>query len=1142
MSARSRGARVHLGRGLRRPGRRWLVGVLTATAVLFGGGAAPVGATVRVAQGGEQNSPASATGLTVQGRKVAMESQALPSVSYGVACGDRSCQYANSLSDVYPAPLTWSTTPSLFGVPTGGNVGWGSAELQTGIVTVGAITDGVADQGVEDWLQAVYNAPNPTGTASAWDSLSVHAHIYTVVLSNNFGLFSNVSASFLNFILQAEGVQDEQQVSVNTGVTVGPPDFEDMQTLEQALDFASSQMQNAATSAISVAAGQADPESAFSNYISSAFGEAVYQTDLTLSVSAYVSGQGPQPVDIQLSPELGVANAGLGITGTYVVSQVQLTVSGTAQPAGTPTSLSLELHGPGGQALPADSRGLPEASFGQPLELEANLHAASGEVIGLSGPKVSFAVPTVDAGGPLSCTLRDGTCTATLPVSTPMPVGLQPVTARWAGTGGDGYAGSATSKLVDVAPGQSQLRLVPLWPGGTDVMAGQPYTVRVFVSGATGMNFLPLGTGGTVTLFDDGSPAGTCTPAELPETSGDGCDITWAPGLGPDVPTRSVKLEATWTGNRVYRGTAGETATSFTVAHPGVGVFLMAEPPALGYSWAVVCTTNKFGATVCKPKVTLRTSGTVTAEVLSNGSPMQGASVQLSSEGPGSLSASACTTGEDGSCAVEVKVPASKSTVLTQLVATTADVAAQAGPWQRDLELLDVGSYGAQAPSVSAVSPNSGPVAGGNAVQVSGSDLWGASKVTFGGVPAPAFSVQGDGSLTVVAPRGEGTCNVQVTTALGTSAPNAADRYSFGSAPAPAQGGGATVVLPGDLDGLIGGPSGGAWASLWPPRTSGAPVSGGSVVLLSARGALGRHYPAPYTTGWMALYGGDLYYLARTGSNYTNWQTTLVRLSTSTGTSNRFSYTAAPVGPGGVVVGSGSAPVYVGASEIGGPYGLPAVLELSPSTGKWAARSVPSPQGGGVGGLASGPSGGIWGIVPKSSEVFWLSSPGARFRTFIAPGTTEPVSLNSIAAVGTTAYAAVAGAAPGAVGIYAVDSANGRTAWLPAPGYVASVSGSTWDDGLWVGAVTSKGEAGVLGYRAGVSYRAGTWSFVPVYAHASYTARLLLAPAGPGELWFGQAGGDRLWRLKVVPAASGPVPLASGRALPKKVPVRKSNK
>ena len=1007
---------------------------------------------------------------------------------------------------MYSGPYTWSTTPQLLGVPTGGNVGWGSAQLQSGIVAVGAITDGVADQGVEDWLQAVYDAPNPTGTAAAWDSLTVHAHVDAIVLSNNFGLFSNVSASFLRFFLQAEGAQDVQNVSVNTGVTVGPPDVEDIETLAQYLDLASSEMQSAATNAIAVAQGQASPESAFVNSLGSAFGEAVYQTDLTLSVGAYVSGAHSQPVDIQLSPELGVANAGLGITGTYAVSLVQLTVSGTSTPAGSPTSLSLGLLDEHGQPLPNDSRGLAVTRVGEPLELKATVHDASGNVITVSGSQVHFGVAAISASQPLSCTLEQGSCTAILPAATPLPTGFQSVTANWEGTGT--YAGSSTSQLVEVGPGESTLALEPLWPGGTDVMAGQPYKIRVHIQGSAGTNLLQLATGGTVTLLDDGSPAGSCMPVILSETSGDGCDITWVPTLGPDVATRSVRLEATWTGNEAYTGAAQDMATRLTVAHPGVGLFLAAEPPALGHNWAVVCTTNDVGATICKPKLTLTTSGKVTAEVLSNGEPVQDSDVQLSSKAPATLSAPDCTTGRGGTCTVAVSVPASKTTLATDLVATTTQAAGQVGRWRQDLELLDVGLYGAHRPRVSGVSPANGPTSGGNTVQIRGEDLWNATAVRFGGVLAPSLAVQSDGSILAVAPRGEGTCDVEVTTALGTSAPSAHDRYRFASSPSTTPSGSTSVTLPGDLNGLLGLRSGGAFASLSPSGARGAPAERGAIVQLRSDGTLDRRYRAPFTAGEMSLFGKDLFYAARTGTSYTNWQTTLVRLSTLTGSSVRSPYTAGPVGPGGVALGADGSPVYLGVSTVGGPYGLPVLLELSRS-GRWTARGVPSPQGGGVGGLAAGTGQGLWGIVPKSSEVFWLSSPNARFRRFIAPGTTTPVSLDAITADGDTAYAAVSGAAPGTVGIFRVDSADGATMWLRAPRDVAAVSGVAWDNGLWTGAVTSTGEAGVLGYSK------GTWRFAPIVTHVAYSARLLLAQAGSGSLWFGVAGSDRLWKVRL---------------------------
>lgn len=124
-------------------------------------------------------------------------------------------------------------------------------------------------------------------------------------MSNNFALFSNVSASYLNFMLQSEGSQDEANVAINTGVTVGPPDVEDIESLSQFLDLATSQMQNTLTGAISVAAGQADPQAAFSNFLTRPFVESVYQTDLNLSVNAFANGTSSQPLDIQLSPDVG---------------------------------------------------------------------------------------------------------------------------------------------------------------------------------------------------------------------------------------------------------------------------------------------------------------------------------------------------------------------------------------------------------------------------------------------------------------------------------------------------------------------------------------------------------------------------------------------------------------------------------------------------------------------------------------------------------------------------------------------------------------------------------------------------------------------------------------------------------------------
>jgi glucosylceramidase len=89
-------------------------------------------------------------------------------------------------------------------------------------------------------------------------------------------------------------------------------------------------------------------------------------------------------------------------------------------------------------------------------------------------------------------------------------------------------------------------------------------------------------------------------------------------------------------------------------------------------------------------------------------------------------------------------------------------------------------------PSVSAVSPSSGPTAGGTSVRITGSGLTGTSAVRFGAQTAGSFTVDGDGQITASSPgAAAGTVDVTVTTPAGTSATSAADRYTYQAPPPP---------------------------------------------------------------------------------------------------------------------------------------------------------------------------------------------------------------------------------------------------------------------------------------------------------------------------------------------------------------------
>jgi hypothetical protein len=82
-------------------------------------------------------------------------------------------------------------------------------------------------------------------------------------------------------------------------------------------------------------------------------------------------------------------------------------------------------------------------------------------------------------------------------------------------------------------------------------------------------------------------------------------------------------------------------------------------------------------------------------------------------------------------------------------------------------------------PAVSSVAPSSGPAGGGTVVTITGTDLTGASAVTFGGTPATSVTVNNATQVTATSPAGTGLVDVTVTTSGGTSATGAADQFTY---------------------------------------------------------------------------------------------------------------------------------------------------------------------------------------------------------------------------------------------------------------------------------------------------------------------------------------------------------------------------
>lgn len=110
------------------------------------------------------------------------------------------------------------------------------------------------------------------------------------------------------------------------------------------------------------------------------------------------------------------------------------------------------------------------------------------------------------------------------------------------------------------------------------------------------------------------------------------------------------------------------------------------------------------------------------------------------------------------------------------------------------------------APTVTALSPATGPASGWTPVTVTGTGLAGVTAVSFGGTGAEIVAT-GPTSLTAIAPPGTGTVAVTVTTPGGTSTLGAGDLYTYAPAGAPSvtglgtttgpAGGGTTVTVTG---------------------------------------------------------------------------------------------------------------------------------------------------------------------------------------------------------------------------------------------------------------------------------------------------------------------------------------------------------
>ena len=315
-------------------------------------------------------------------------------------------------------------------------------------------------------------------------------------------------------------------------------------------------------------------------------------------------------------------------------------------------------------------------------------------------------------------------------------------------------------------------------------------------SGATAVTFGGVAaTGYTVvspTSITVPSPAGTGTVDVRVTTVGGTSatsasdQFTYVPaptvtGLSPATGPQTGGTSVTITGTNFSGATAvtfgGVAATGYTVVSPTS--ITVPSPAGTGTVDVRVTTVGGTSATSAADQFTYVPAPTVTSISPTAGPTAGGTSVIIT--GTNFSGATAVTFGGNAATGVVVN-SGTQITAISPAGTGTVDVRVTTAGGTSATSAADQFTY-VPAPTVTGLSPATGPQTGGTLVTITGTNFSGATAVTFGGVAATGYTVVSPTSITVPSPAGTGTVDVRVTTVGGTSATSAADQFTYVARP-----------------------------------------------------------------------------------------------------------------------------------------------------------------------------------------------------------------------------------------------------------------------------------------------------------------------------------------------------------------------
>ncbi len=500
--------------------------------------------------------------------------------------------------------------------------------------------------------------------------------------------------------------------------------------------------------------------------IDPAVGPTAGGTEVTITGTNFVDGS------------TAVTFGGVDAASITFVSTTELTVE---TPAGTAGAVDVVVTTGGGSATSTGGfryRNAPTITGIDPDEGPT----AGGTTVTITGTNFVDGSTTVSFGTNAGTNITVNSrreLTVETPSGTAGPVDVVVTSAGGSVTSTGGFTyDDAAPTVTSVSPSVG-----PTTGGTTVTIIGTKLTAATAVSfGGTSATSFAVDNDGQITAV---TPAGTAGTASVLVTTPGGTNaantlFTYGTGptvtsVSPDEGPTAGSTTVTITGANLTAAMAvtfdGNSATSFNVVS---ATQMTATTPAGTAGTASVLVTTPFGTNAANTLFTYRNAPTITGIDPAAGPTAGGTEVTITGTNFVDGSTTVSFAGNAGAnitvkspTELTVETPAGTAGAVNVVVTTAGGGATSSGGFTYQ-----------DAPTVSSVSPAVGPVGGGTTVTITGTNLTGATAVTFGGTSATSFNVDSDTKITAVTPAGTaGAASVLVTTSGGANAANTLFTY-----------------------------------------------------------------------------------------------------------------------------------------------------------------------------------------------------------------------------------------------------------------------------------------------------------------------------------------------------------------------------